>query len=36
MIIYRIDPPSAQGHVIVVAIMHASRDIRRILGVADD
>jgi plasmid stabilization system protein ParE len=36
VIIYRIDPTSGEGRVVIVAVMHASRDIRRILGIAED
>ena len=36
VIVYRVEPPPGHGHVVIVAVMHASRDIRRILGVPDD
>lgn len=36
VIIYRVEPTPGQGRVVIVAVMHASRDIRRILGIADE
>ena len=36
VIIYRIDRPHGQGRVVIVAVMHASRDIRRILGISEE
>jgi plasmid stabilization system protein ParE len=35
VIIYRIDQTPAQGRVIIVAVLHAARDIRRILGIPE-
>lgn len=36
VILYRIDPTPGRDRVVIVAVMHGSRDIRRILGIADD
>jgi toxin ParE1/3/4 len=35
VIIYRIDPTPSRGRVIIVAVLHASRNIRRILGIPE-
>jgi toxin ParE1/3/4 len=36
VIIYRVEPPPGQGRVVIVAVMHAARDIRRILGISEE
>jgi plasmid stabilization system protein ParE len=35
VIVYRVEPTPRQGRVVIVAVMHASRDIRRILGIQE-
>ena len=36
VIIYRVESQPGQGRVVIVAVLHASRDIRRILGVREE
>ena len=36
VIIYRVEPLPDHPRVIIVAVMHGSRDIRRILGIPED
>jgi plasmid stabilization system protein ParE len=36
VIIYRVESQPGQGSVVIVAVLHASRDIRRILGIREE
>jgi toxin ParE1/3/4 len=36
VIIYRVEPSPDHPRVIILAVMHGSRDIRRILGIPED
>jgi toxin ParE1/3/4 len=36
VIIYRVEPPSGRPHVVIVAVLHGSRDIRRVLGISEE